>query len=341
MSAQGPACRGRRRGAGLVPPSRTARLAQSAALPRCNVRRRSRCRARLRRGGDWYRRAAEQGLVEAQRHLAEMYLAGEGVPQNPSEAVAWYSKAAAQDDAVAEFYLGAMHASGQGVAQDNGEAANWYLRSAEHGLTEARYLVGLMYARGEGVPQDYVQAHKWLNLAAAHGDKEARTQRDQIARQMTLEQIAEAQRLASAEAATKVTRVCLGRRPRCKPRRPRHRSPSAWSRPASRSWVHDPGPADGSVGPGRARPSAPFRLTPGCRSRAKCRTNNIWRRPLSRQVRGRGGLLSLGAPLIRDRSEPPPRARNSYDGVGLAVGPRSSVFSQPVVSGSRQQYRMA
>ena len=50
------------------------------------------------------------------------------------------------------------------------------------------------------MPQDYVEAHKWLNLAAAlsQGDnqKAMADTRDGLAKQMTPQQIAEAQRLA-------------------------------------------------------------------------------------------------------------------------------------------------
>jgi len=52
-----------------------------------------------------------------------------------------------------------------------------------------------MYDKGQGVPQDYVQAHMWLNLAAAQGQEQAPTLRDILAKHMTHEQIAEAQRL--------------------------------------------------------------------------------------------------------------------------------------------------
>ena len=53
-----------------------------------------------------------------------------------------------------------------------------------------------MYERGNGVPQGFVQAHKWYNLAAANGEKVSGELRDTLAKQMTLAQIAEAQRLA-------------------------------------------------------------------------------------------------------------------------------------------------
>ena len=44
----------------------------------------------------WYRRAADQGLVEAQALLGAMYELGRGVPQDYVQAHMWYNLAAAQ-----------------------------------------------------------------------------------------------------------------------------------------------------------------------------------------------------------------------------------------------------
>ena len=44
----------------------------------------------------WYRKAAEQGVVQAQHNLGLMYAYGEGVEQDAEAARAWYGKAAAQ-----------------------------------------------------------------------------------------------------------------------------------------------------------------------------------------------------------------------------------------------------
>ena len=44
----------------------------------------------------WYRKAAEQGLPDAQCYLGIMYGAGRGVPQDYGQAVFWFQKAAAQ-----------------------------------------------------------------------------------------------------------------------------------------------------------------------------------------------------------------------------------------------------
>ena len=51
------------------------------------------------------------------------------------------------------------------------------------------------YGEGGGV-QDYVQAHAWYNTAYANGYSGKTITRDELAKLMTPEQIAEAQKLA-------------------------------------------------------------------------------------------------------------------------------------------------
>lgn len=69
---------------------------------------------------------------------------------------------------------------------------------ARHGRAEAFYNLGLAYSTGQGVGVDYIAAHKWFNLAAMKGVNEARSWRAQISREMSANQIAEAQRQARA-----------------------------------------------------------------------------------------------------------------------------------------------
>lgn len=61
---------------------------------------------------------------------------------------------------------------------------------------EALYDLGILFSTGQGVEMDYVEAHKWFNLAALRGINEARGWRAEIAREMSMDQIAEAQRQA-------------------------------------------------------------------------------------------------------------------------------------------------
>jgi hypothetical protein len=67
---------------------------------------------------------------------------------------------------------------------------------AGQGDAKAQGDLGIAYVKGEGVPQDYVLAHMWFNLAAAQGNEDARQNRDSVAKVMTPDQVAEAQRLA-------------------------------------------------------------------------------------------------------------------------------------------------
>ena len=82
-----------------------------------------------------------------------------------------------------------------------------HTKAAEQGDAEAQYNLGMMYATGIGVREDHVQAYKWLVLAllgtpdAKNLDrvkwKMAERLRKRLRRNMTEEQLAEANRLAS------------------------------------------------------------------------------------------------------------------------------------------------
>jgi TPR repeat protein len=144
---------------------------------------------------------ADAGDARAQALLGQMYYRGRGVPQDDRDAAVWFRHAADQNDATAQFYLGGMYAEGRGVPQDFAESAKWYERAAEQGDGQAQYNLGLAYARGEGVAPDSVKAHMWFNLSASRlNDPRGRTaaikNRDQVAGEMTADQISEAQKLA-------------------------------------------------------------------------------------------------------------------------------------------------
>ena len=144
----------------------------------------------------WFRLAAAQGNAYAQSELGNRYRDGDGVPQDYAEAVKWFRLAAAQGNAYGQKGLGTLYNLGQGVPQDYAEAARWYRRAAEQGNWAAQFLLGTMYYDGQGVAQDYVEAYKWLSLAAALSQGDNQKARDGLAKQMTPQQIAEAQRLA-------------------------------------------------------------------------------------------------------------------------------------------------
>jgi TPR repeat protein len=74
----------------------------------------------------WYRKAAEQGFIAGEMHLAALYRdGGMGFPRDMEQAAAWYRKAAEQGDVTAQGTLGVLYSIGQGVGKDDVEAYFW------------------------------------------------------------------------------------------------------------------------------------------------------------------------------------------------------------------------
>jgi len=139
---------------------------------------------------------ALKGEGWAQSWLADAYRDGQGVVQDYAEAAKWYRLSAQQGNATGQFNLGATYDYGQGVLQDYAEAVKWYRLAAQQGNASAQSNLGKMYYNGQGVVQDYVKAHSWFNLGAIKGDADAVKNRDIVAKRMTSQQIAEAQKMA-------------------------------------------------------------------------------------------------------------------------------------------------
>lgn len=76
------------------------------------------------------------------------------------------------------------------------DALNQFEIEARGGRADSLYNLGLAYSTGQGAGVDYIAAHKWFNLAAMKGIDKARTWRAQISHEMSVGQIAEAQRQA-------------------------------------------------------------------------------------------------------------------------------------------------
>jgi uncharacterized protein len=103
---------------------------------------------------------------------------------------------AVRGEAWAQHSLAHLYVRGQGVVQDYAEAVKWFRLAAQQGNVHAQNMLGQMYGNGEGVEQDYVKAHGWYNLAASKGQLAAFSNRDIVAKLMSAQQIAEAQKLA-------------------------------------------------------------------------------------------------------------------------------------------------
>lgn len=118
----------------------------------------------------WFRKAADKGLAEAQNLLGWCYYNGEGVTQDYNEAVRWYRKAADQDYAKAQNNLGDCYYFGKGVTQNYPEAVRWFRKAADQGYAAAQGTLGMYYEYGWcGLPQNKSEALKWHRKAAAQG----------------------------------------------------------------------------------------------------------------------------------------------------------------------------
>ena len=119
----------------------------------------------------WLQKAAEQGQVQAQQTLGELYLHGKGVKQDDEMAFKWSKLAANQGDAEAQSLVGFFFSNGRGVEKDERKAAEWNRWAAVQGHTRSAALLGYAYATGVGALRDSQKALAWFYVAAVDAHK--------------------------------------------------------------------------------------------------------------------------------------------------------------------------
>jgi len=67
---------------------------------------------------------------------------------------------------------------------------------AEAGNADAQYLLAMAYMDGHGVGKDLVESYKWYELVVRGGDAGAELDRDDVASQLSPDQLAEAKKRA-------------------------------------------------------------------------------------------------------------------------------------------------
>lgn len=167
---------------GAVPPARGTKLAAttsgSAVAPAPGGTTASASCSRVADAGDWTAaattcvREAEGGSALAQRILGTMYDRGNGVAQDPAQAVSWYRRAAATD-IEAKYLLSRMVEIGRGTPQNNGEAIALLREAAATGMLKAQQLLAFRLENGGGVKKDEAEAALWYRRAAEKGDNGA------------------------------------------------------------------------------------------------------------------------------------------------------------------------
>jgi len=122
----------------------------------------------------WTQKAAEQGYMQAQYALAELYANKLG---DTKAAVEWYGKAADQGHPDAYFKLGAILESGaKDILADAAKSSRFYQIAAseydvfaQKGDANSQNSLAGMYEKGLGVKKDMDLAFRWYEKAALQG----------------------------------------------------------------------------------------------------------------------------------------------------------------------------
>jgi len=145
-------------------------------------------------------RRAEEGEVLARTELGKMYYEGEGVPRHYEKAAECFLKASNQDSAESKFYFGKMYYEDKVVQEKSRESAKqeamrWLSQAAHiHGLTDAQLYLGKVCDE----QKNFIEAYKWFSLVAAQGNEDAGEKLDELEKNMSREDIFDAQKGAAS-----------------------------------------------------------------------------------------------------------------------------------------------
>jgi TPR repeat protein len=137
---------------------------------------------------------AEGGDPVAQDRFAEVFLSR----LNFSAAAEWFRKAAERGVVNSQWRLGQILLDGRpkmvegsvAVAADKNGGIKWLLLAANQGHQAAQLDLSRCFERGNGLRQDYVEAYKWCKLASAHNSVMEKIYLDPLILKMSSQQIA-------------------------------------------------------------------------------------------------------------------------------------------------------
>lgn len=92
-----------------------------------------------------------------------------------NDAIAYLTAAGEQGHLQAQVMLGDMYGFGTGVSPSYEKAAYWFIKAAEQGNPKAQLYMGDLYAYGLGVEQDSSKALHYMRLAAENKDSSPET----------------------------------------------------------------------------------------------------------------------------------------------------------------------
>jgi hypothetical protein len=143
---------------------------------------------------------ATAGEGVAQYDLALMYDNGQGVAQDSMQAALWYRKAAENSVVQAEYRLGYDYFLGRGIPQNYAQSSKWWHKAAAQGYAPAEVGLGLSYYAGKGVSASNAKSYFWLDIAASGNLESGRMKnviemRDSVGSQLSTDVLAQTQEL--------------------------------------------------------------------------------------------------------------------------------------------------
>lgn len=140
---------------------------------------------------------AKDGNPSAQFNVGQLYRLGRGVAKDYAKASHWYEKAAEQWHSGARHNLAVLYEKGLGVPIDYAKALTWYEKAANQDYGVAQFNLAVMYSIGQGTRRNLVKAYMWYAIAADRDIDGAAENLDQVAKQMTKDQLEEAREKAN------------------------------------------------------------------------------------------------------------------------------------------------
>ncbi len=142
---------------------------------------------------------ANAGDAAAEVQAGESCAAGRDYEQ----AASWYTKAANQGNIAGEIHLANLYRDGGGklFPRDMAQAAAWYRKAADQGEAGAQGTLGMLYTLGQGVPRSDVEAYYWLDLAAAvkgPNQEQYAANRQNVGTRITADELEEVQERVAA-----------------------------------------------------------------------------------------------------------------------------------------------
>ncbi|MBX9692788.1 MAG: sel1 repeat family protein [Cyanobacteria bacterium] len=129
---------------------------------------------RYRRAHRHLRKLDRQNHSKSQTILGLLYENGLGVERNVERAAEYYKKAAGQGLAEAESRLGHLMLSAKASFEhEERDGIYWIKSAAEKGVAEAQLTLSKLFDEGKEVPANHSESLVWLRKAADQGNEEA------------------------------------------------------------------------------------------------------------------------------------------------------------------------